>query len=68
VQVNPSDRIVADPQLAATFCDAVNRRVPNEFQVDQAVFNKRLLNLRRRGAANGGLPRLSRNHHTRRPN
>jgi hypothetical protein len=54
----PADRIVADPQLAATLRDAVNRRLPAELQVDQESLNRRLLNLRRRGEANGGLPRL----------
>jgi hypothetical protein len=54
----PADRIVANPQLAATFRDAVNRHLPAELQVDQESLNRRLLNLRRRGEANGGLPRL----------
>jgi hypothetical protein len=58
----PADRIVADPHLAATFCDAVNRCLSTEQQVDQTALNKRLLNLRRRGEANGGLPRLQRAH------
>jgi hypothetical protein len=31
-----------------------------EDQLDQAMLNQRLLNLRRRGQANGGLPRLER--------
>jgi hypothetical protein len=61
----PADRIVVDPQLAAGFREAVNARLPKELQVDQAVLNKRLLNLRRRGEANGGLPRLQRNHNAR---
>lgn len=54
----PADRIVADPQLAAAFRDAVNLHLPTELQVDQPTLNRRLLNLRRRGEANGGLPRL----------
>lgn len=58
----PADRIVADPQVAARFCDAVNRRLPAEHQVDQATLNQRLLNLRRRSEDNGGLPRLGRNY------
>jgi hypothetical protein len=32
-------------------------------QLDQSTLNKRLLNLRRRGEANGGLPRLERCGH-----
>jgi len=31
-----------------------------EHQFDQATLNRRLLNLRKRGEANGGLPRLQR--------
>lgn len=54
----PADRIIADPQLAAAFRDAVNLHLPTELQVDQPTLNRRLLNLRRRGEANGGLPRL----------
>jgi len=45
------------PQLAAALCDAVNRRLSVELQVDQSTLNNRLLNLRKRGEANGGLPR-----------
>jgi hypothetical protein len=44
------------------FCDAVNCRLPKELQVDEPTRNKRLLNLRRRSEANGGLPRLQRSH------
>jgi hypothetical protein len=58
----PADRIVADAHLASRFCDAVNGRLPESLQVEPATLNKRLLNLRRRGEANGGLPRLKHNH------
>jgi len=64
----PADRIVADPKCGVEFRDAVNRQLPDELQVDQASFNKRLLNLRRRGEANGGLPRLKRRYSGRGPN
>lgn len=57
----PADRIVSDPRMAVKFHDAVNRRLPDELQMDQVTLNKRLLNLRRRGEAKGGLPRLERN-------
>jgi hypothetical protein len=53
----PADRIVADPRVSVEFFDAVNRRLPAEHQVDQPTLNKRILNLRKRGEANGGLPR-----------
>lgn len=58
----PADQIVADPKLAAEFQDRVNSQLPPEFRVDPATFNKRLLNLRRRGQANGGLARLERGY------
>jgi|GEM_PF-4586793 len=44
----PADQIVADPNLAAKFLDRVNLQLPSELRVDQATFNKRLLNRRRR--------------------
>ncbi len=56
----PADQILSDPSLAAEFHTRVNRQLPAETHVDRATFNKRLLNLRRRGQANGGLPRLKR--------
>lgn len=56
----PADQIVSNPERAIEFRDRVNRSLTPELQVDQATFNKRLLNLRRRGQANGGLPRLER--------
>jgi hypothetical protein len=56
----PADRVVVDPQLAARFCEAVNGRLATESQVDPTTLNQRLLNLRRRGKARGGLPRLAR--------
>lgn len=64
----PADQIVADPVLSAEFQLRVNRQLPPESQVDYATFNKRLLNLRRRGQENGGLPRLERGYSGRGPN
>jgi len=46
-----------DPHVAARFCDAVNHRLPDELQIDPTMLNRWLLNLRRRGDANSGLPR-----------
>jgi len=63
----PADQIVADPDLAGQFGDAVNGRLPREDQVDLATLNKRLLNLRRRGEEKGGLPRLRRDYNGRGP-
>lgn len=64
----PADQIVSDPAIAAEFRERVNRQLPQELQVDAATFNKRLLNLRRRGQENGGLPRLERGFNGRGPN
>ncbi|QDT82280.1 hypothetical protein Mal35_57730 [Gimesia maris] len=58
----PADQIVVDPTLAEAFLQRVNRRLPDESKFTQADLNKRLINLRRRGQANGGLPRLRRNY------
>ena len=64
----PADQIVADPKLAAEFQQAVNSKLPTPARVDLATLNKRLLNLRRRGQGNGGLPRLERGYNGRGPN
>jgi hypothetical protein len=62
----PADQIVTDPAIAGDFRKAVNSHLPKERQVDQATLNKRLLNLRRRGEDNGGLPRQKRRYNGRR--
>ncbi len=59
----PADQIVSDPRNADVFCKAVNDHLNEQQQVDQATLNRPLLNLRRRGETNGGLPRLQRNCH-----
>jgi hypothetical protein len=64
----PADQIVSDPALSVRFQDAVNQKLPPAAQVDVATLNKRLLNLRRRGEGNGGLPRLERGYNGRGPN
>ena len=63
----PANQIVSDQSLASDFCNAVNRHLPEGFEVDQKTVNQRLLNLRRRGEANGGLPRLQRSYSGRGP-
>jgi hypothetical protein len=63
----PADQLVADPRLATQFGIAVNNRLPASVRVDQATLNKRVLNLRRRGESNGGLPRLRRGYNGRGP-
>jgi hypothetical protein len=64
----PADQLVCDPQVSEAFRKAVNRRLPPDAQVDLPALNKRVLNLRRRGEAKGGLPRLCREYNGRGPN
>lgn len=64
----PADQIVSDPALNTRFAEAVNSRLPANCRADRATINKRLLNLRRRGEDNGGLPRLRRGYNGRGPN
>ena len=56
-----ADGIVADPDLAMEFTGGVARR-SGIFNLDVKVVNLRLLNLRRRGENNGGLPRSQRDY------
>jgi hypothetical protein len=51
------DDIVTTPEVAEHFSSEVNSRLPVEERTNTASINKRLLNLRRRGSQNGGLPR-----------
>lgn len=56
----PADRIPANPELAEAFRERVNLRLPPNLQFTVEALNTRLINLRRRGQQNGGLPRLRR--------
>lgn len=68
VSINvPADQVVADPELAGRFLAEVNGRLSDDLHLDQKAFNKRLINLRRKGEDNGGLPRLRNNYHGRGP-
>ncbi len=58
----PADQIVSDPNVSAVFRDAVNQHLGDGEQVDVCQLNKRILSLRKRGEANGGLPRLRRSY------
>ncbi|MEQ8788690.1 MAG: hypothetical protein RIC55_20435 [Pirellulaceae bacterium] len=58
----PADQLVADPELNAAFFHSVVAAFDGGEQVDVATVNRRLLNLRRRGEENGGLPRLQRDY------
>ena len=58
----PADQIPSDPQKAVEFQRRVNNRLSDSQQFEIAELNKTLINLRRRGEANGGLPRLRRRY------
>ncbi|PQO27381.1 hypothetical protein C5Y96_17725 [Blastopirellula marina] len=64
----PADQVVADHDVAERFLSEVNSRLSGALHLDQKALNKRLINLRRRGEDNGGLPRLRNNYHGRGPN
>jgi hypothetical protein len=56
----PADEIVVDVRKARQFTSEVNRRLTGAGKVSVRDVTRRLLLLRRRGAAKGGLPRLRR--------
>jgi hypothetical protein len=57
----PADQIVTDLGKAKLFWAGVAKRMgTGSDDVDLAALNKKLLNMRRRGEDNGGLPRLRR--------
>ncbi len=58
----PADQIVSDPDVGQEFLTQVHHLLPARERFDLATVNKRLLNLRRRGEDNGGLPRLRRDY------
>ncbi len=64
----PADQIVSDPALNEEFCRKVNASLGVKPPVEIAAVNKRLLNLRRRGEENGGLPRQFRGYNGRQVN
>lgn len=61
----PADKIPADPSIAVEFLNRVNSRLSPHEQFSQSQLNTHLINLRRRGEANGGLPRLRRSYNGR---
>jgi hypothetical protein len=56
----PVDKIVSDPAIAAKFAARIQARLKRRESLDVAAVNWRLMTLRKRGEANGGLPRLER--------
>lgn len=62
----PADQIVADPALSQEFCRRTNLLLPEQSHIASGPdFNRKLLNLRRRGEAKGGLPRIRSQFHGR---
>ncbi len=53
----PPDQIVCDPQAAEELARRVNALLVPAQEQGVGVISRRLLNLRRRGQDNGGLPR-----------
>lgn len=56
----PCDRLVSNPATLIHFTKAYNRKTGEKVQPSK--LSQKLLNLRRRGQAKGGLPRLERNY------
>lgn len=61
----PADQIVIDPHLSERFREAVNAQLPSDSHITLPALNRRILNLRKRGKDNGGLPWLRRSYHGR---
>ena len=61
----PVDPILADANLAEEFAGMVNAELPADEQVEVKWLNWRLMTLRKRGEAKGGLPRLQYAYHGR---
>lgn len=61
----PADRILLEPRMTGRFCDEVNAHVPGSVRYTTVGITKRLLALRKRGEARGGLPRLQRPYYGR---
>lgn len=58
----PADDIATDTQLATQFATRVNARLPKEEHLSVDACKATTLKLRKRGEANGGLPRLQNGH------
>ncbi len=61
-QPHTADEIVVNPVLYEPFWSEVNSSLHSSQHFSVADGNKRLLNLRRRGEENGGLPRKRRDY------
>jgi len=56
----PVDQVVSNPAISEKFATRVRARLDRRDSLDVAAVNWRLMTLRKRGEANGGLPRLQR--------
>lgn len=61
----PADRLVSDPMKLQRFADLYHEKTDQDVKL--ADFAHHILNLRRRGEAKGGLPRLRRSYQGRGP-
>ena len=59
----PCDQLVSNPQTLTKFTSEYKKRTGEE--AEPAQMGREMLNLRRRGEAKGGLPRLMRKYHGR---
>lgn len=63
-----ADQILTDPALAETFWTLVNKRLRPDERLNAASGGPRLLYLRKKGEAKGGLARKHRSYRGRGPN
>ncbi len=54
----PADEIVRQPHLSSSFCAAVKASSGEFALIEDEEITKRLIQLRKRGADKGGLPRI----------
>ncbi len=59
------DDILVDPEEAIAFADSVTSQVPSVRPLTRPDVLRRLIALRKRGQARGGLPRVEREYHGR---
>ena len=64
-EILSADKIGTTPALLRAFMKVLHKVSPGDLVIDSETVGWRLLTLRKRGANNNGLPRLSRNFHGR---
>ena len=58
----PADKLVVDNELATKFTESVNSRLEAKLRLSVKECNSITLSLRKKGAANDGLPSLRNGH------